>query len=120
MPAIRARQLQIQKSTFITPDNHYVLFYKISFGADPVNRFGLGFNGSAETVFYCLMLHLVIALRLAWWLFALFLLLLGCGNTVWIEPAKFMAARGSVSNPNLLYNKVKAIPLLMTECQGLA
>lgn len=82
MPAIRRRQLQIQKSTFITPDNHYVLFYKISFGTDPVNRFGLGFNGSAETVFYCLMLHLVICLRLACWLFALFLLLLGWGNTV--------------------------------------
>lgn len=63
MPAIRTGQPQ--KSTFITPDNHYVLFYKISFGADPVNRFGFGFNESAEMVFYCLMLHLIICLRLS-------------------------------------------------------
>lgn len=62
MPAIRTGQLQ--KSTFITPDSHYVLFYKISFGTDPVNRFGFGFNESAEMVFYRLMLHLIICLRL--------------------------------------------------------
>lgn len=36
-------------------------------------------------------------------------------HSFWIEPAKFMAARGTVSNHNLLYNKLKAIPLLMTD-----
>ncbi len=49
MPTIHTRQSQIQhKSTFITGDNHYVLFYKISFRTDQVNLSGFGFNESAE------------------------------------------------------------------------
>ena len=36
------KAIQIQrKSTFITGDNRYVLFYKISFHNDPVNLFGV-------------------------------------------------------------------------------
>lgn len=42
-------------------------------------------------------------------------LLYFCFSFFCIEAAKFMAARGSVSNHNLLYNKPKAIPLLMTD-----
>lgn len=60
MPAIHTRPFQIQKSTFITGDNHYVLFYKISFRTDPVNFFGFGFNASAEKEVYCLILHHII------------------------------------------------------------
>lgn len=58
MPAIHTRPFQIQRSTFITGDNYYVLFYKISFRADPVNLFGFGFLISAEkevVVFFCLI-----------------------------------------------------------------
>lgn len=125
MPAIRTRQLQIQKSTFITPDNHYVLFYKISFGADPVKRFGLGFNESAKMVFYCLMLHLVICLRLAWRLFALFLLLLGCRNTVsglnppslWLRGAPCQTIIFCITNWRLSHCWWLTS---LTECQGLA
>lgn len=36
------KAIRIQrKSTFITGDNRYVLFYKISFRNDPVNLFGV-------------------------------------------------------------------------------
>lgn len=97
MPAIHTRPFQIQKSTFITGDNHYVLFYKISFRTDPVNLFGFGFNVSAEKEVYCLILHHVIFFsRVLLYSFnvCFILLLRGCRNTVYegrIKPAKFMA-----------------------------
>lgn len=55
MPAIHTRPFQIQRSTFITGDNYYVLFDKISFHADPVNLFGFGFHISAEKDVFCLI-----------------------------------------------------------------
>lgn len=61
MPTIHTRPSQIQhKSTFIAGDNHYVLFYKISFCTDPVNLFRFGFHVSAEKEVYCLVLHHII------------------------------------------------------------
>lgn len=61
MPTIHTRPSQIQhKSTFSTGDNHYVLFYKISFPTDPVNLFMFGFNVSAEKEVYCLVLQCTI------------------------------------------------------------
>lgn len=100
MPAIRTRPPQIQESTFMTPDNHYILFHRISFSADPVNRLGFAFNESAEMVFYCLSFHLIICLRLARLEFALFSLLLGCSNAVsgWNTPSLWLrgAARQTI------------------------
>lgn len=57
MPAIHTRPFPTQKSTFITGDHHYALFYKISFRTDPVNLFGFSFNTSAEKEVYCFILQ---------------------------------------------------------------
>lgn len=57
MPTIHTRPSRIQhKSTFITGDNHYVLFCEISFHTDPVNLFVLGFDVGAENKVCCMIL----------------------------------------------------------------
>lgn len=49
MPTIHTRPLQmLHNSTFITRDNHYVQFDKISSHTDPVELVGFGFYASAE------------------------------------------------------------------------
>lgn len=87
MPTIHTRPPQIQhKSTFIAGDNHYVLFYKISFCTDPVNLFGFGFNVSAERKVYCLVftpyyLFLGYCYALSMFHVCFILLLQGCRST---------------------------------------
>lgn len=61
MPPIHTRPSQIQhKRTFITGDNHSVLFYTISSCTDPVNLFRFSFDVRAEKQVYYLVLHHIV------------------------------------------------------------